>query len=71
MIICAQQPVPKGYVLDSITTSPSCRCLGDEDNAYAIRQAETERGEIPVAPTPVPSPLPEFFHQNPDFRIGD
>jgi len=71
MIICAQQPVPKGYVLDSITTSPSCRCLGDEDNAYAIRRGEMELGEATPIATPSPSPLPELFHQNPDFRIGD
>src|ERR1035437_9912807 len=71
MIICAQQPVPQGYVLDSITTSPSCRCLGDEDNAYAIRRGEMNLGETPPIAAPLPSPLPELFHQNPDFRIGD
>jgi hypothetical protein len=71
MIICAQQPVPQGYVLDSITTSPACSCLGDEDNAYAIRRAEMERGETPPIAIPSPTPLGELFQQNPDFRIGD
>ncbi len=37
MIICAQQPIPPNYSLQSLTTSPSCRCLGDADNAYVIR----------------------------------
>jgi len=37
MKICAAQPIPKGYVLDSVTSMPSCQCLGMEDNAYVIR----------------------------------
>jgi hypothetical protein len=37
MKICAGQPVPAGYVLDSITTMPACQCLGSQDNAYVIR----------------------------------
>lgn len=37
MIICAQQPIPPNYSLQSLTTSPSCQCLGDLDNAYVIR----------------------------------
>jgi hypothetical protein len=37
MKICASQPIPKGYILDSITTTPGCQCVGAEDNAYVIR----------------------------------
>jgi hypothetical protein len=37
MKICADQPVPTGYVLDSVTSMPACVCLGVEDNAYVIR----------------------------------
>lgn len=37
MIICAQQPIPPHYSLQSLTTSPSCQCLGAADNAYVIR----------------------------------
>lgn len=37
MKICAGQPVPKGYVLDSITSMPGCQCLGYDDDAYVIR----------------------------------
>ncbi|MHB8381112.1 MAG: hypothetical protein ACYDC3_02055 [Candidatus Binataceae bacterium] len=44
MVICAHQPVPEGYALDSVTTSPDCRCLGDEDNAYVIRRIEKLSG---------------------------
>jgi len=39
--ICGDQPVPKGYVLDSITTMPACSCVGTEDNAYVIRYVGT------------------------------
>ena len=35
--ICAGQPIPKGYVLESITTTPACECVGGDDNAYVIR----------------------------------
>lgn len=42
MKICAGQPIPKGYVLDSITTTPGCECLGEQDNAYVIRYAGTQ-----------------------------
>jgi len=38
MVICAQQPIPANYTLESVTTSPSCRCLGEQDNAYIIRR---------------------------------
>ena len=37
MIICAQQPIPPNYVLESVTSTPQCKCLGDHDNAYVIR----------------------------------
>jgi hypothetical protein len=35
--ICAGQPIPKGYILESITTTPACECVGSDDNAYVIR----------------------------------
>ncbi|MGH7838522.1 MAG: hypothetical protein ACREQC_11970, partial [Candidatus Binataceae bacterium] len=35
--ICAGQPIPRGYILDSITSMPACACLAAEDNAYVIR----------------------------------
>lgn len=41
MIICARQPIPDHYTLESITTSPQCKCLGDLDNAYVIRSVPT------------------------------
>ncbi len=37
MKICAGEPIPKGYVLDSVTTMPACQCLGQEGNAFVIR----------------------------------
>jgi hypothetical protein len=37
MKICADQPIPRGYVLDSLTSMPGCQCLGLEDNGYVIR----------------------------------
>ena len=44
MKICSGQPIPKGYVVDSVTTMPACRCLSPEDNAYVIRYIGTEDG---------------------------
>jgi hypothetical protein len=41
MKICTGQPIPKGYVVDSVTTIPACQCLGVEDNAYVIRYVST------------------------------
>jgi hypothetical protein len=41
MKICAGQPLPNGYILDSVTTIPACQCLGPEDNAYVIRYVGT------------------------------
>lgn len=37
MKICAGQPIPKGYIVDSVTTLPACLCLGSEGDAYVIR----------------------------------
>jgi hypothetical protein len=37
MKICANQPIPRGYVLDGITSMPACQCLGSDDNGYVIR----------------------------------
>ena len=36
LVICANQAIPEAYTLESVTTSPACRCLGSEDNAYII-----------------------------------
>ena len=41
MKICGDQPIPKGYVVDSVTTIPACQCLGPENNAYVIRYSGT------------------------------
>jgi hypothetical protein len=48
MNICAGQPIPKGYVLDSVTTMPACRCLGATDDGYVIRY--TGNGDQAVSP---------------------
>ena len=45
MVICAHQPIPDGYILDSVTTTPDCACAGDKDNAYMIRFDENGRGQ--------------------------
>jgi hypothetical protein len=37
MVICAQQPIPDNYEIQSLTTTPVCNCIGEEDNAYVIR----------------------------------
>ena len=51
MVICAGQPIPQYYETESVTSSPACNCLGDQDNAYVIRRLNT-------APTPTPSQSP-------------
>jgi hypothetical protein len=56
MIICAGQPIPQFYETESVTSSPACNCLGDQDNAYVIRRLNT---------APTPSPL-----QSPGFQGG-
>jgi hypothetical protein len=57
MIICAGQPIPQYYETESITSSPACNCLGDQDNAYVIRRLAT-------APSPTPTQTQE---SNPNF----
>ena len=37
MVVCAQQPIPDRYEIQSVTTSPACNCLGEDDNAYVLR----------------------------------
>jgi hypothetical protein len=37
MIICAQQPIPQDYELQSVTTTAACGCIGEQDNAMVIR----------------------------------
>ena len=51
MVICAGQPIPQYYETESITSTPACDCLGEQDNAYVIRRLST-------APTPSPSQSP-------------
>ncbi len=50
MKICAGQPIPQGYTLDSITSMPGCQCLGFDDDAYVIRYTG------PDGPAPILSP---------------
>jgi|GEM_PF-5263478 hypothetical protein len=57
MIICARQPIPAHYALESITTSPQCKCLGDLDNAYVIRSIPTAT-VTPSAGLPRTAPVP-------------
>ena len=77
MIICANQPIPTDYSLDSVTTTPDCVCLGDEDNAYVIKKVESseekEEGEAIATPTRTPMVLatPTPWESLPDFRTGD
>jgi len=77
MIVCANQPLPSGYSLDSITTTPDCLCLGDEDNAYVIRKLEAseaqEEGEMLATPTPTPRmrPTPTPWEPIPEFKTGE
>jgi hypothetical protein len=58
--ICAGQSVPKGYVLDSITTTPGCACLGAEDNAYVIRYVGMQDGRY------VPDGADPYLSEEPD-----
>jgi hypothetical protein len=51
MVICAGQPIPQYYETESITTTPVCNCIGDQDNAYVIRRMNG-------APTPTPQAIP-------------
>src|SRR5262249_54015446 len=77
MIICANQPLPKDYSLDSVTSTPDCQCLGNEDNAYVIKKLEASEGEeereMPATPTSTPTfrPTPTPVEPLPDFRTGD
>jgi glycine/D-amino acid oxidase-like deaminating enzyme len=77
MIICANQPIPKDYALDSVTTTPDCRCLGNEDNAYVIRKLESHEREQEEGISPTPPPMPYYrqpvweSQKLPDFRTGD
>ena len=48
MLICAGQPIPQYYEMESATTSPLCNCIADQDNAYVIRRMNN-------APAPTPS----------------
>jgi len=79
MIICANQPVPKNYGLDSITTTPDCQCIGAEDNAYIIKKVEgwgERENEFQTIPQAAPTQNPNPFYTPPagpvpDFRTGD
>ncbi len=52
MVICAQQPIPEQYEIQSITSTPACNCLGEDDNAYVIRLPGA------ILPTPLPPAFP-------------
>ena len=73
MIVCANQPIPEHYILDSVTTTPDCVCLGDEDNAYVIKinQARENDEEAIATPTTTPTPGAAETPRVPDFRTGD
>ncbi|GEM_PF-2341135 len=79
MIICANQPVPNDYSLDSVTTTPDCGCLSNEDNAYVIKRIEaTETSdEEDTLPTSTPTPTPgmrttqSLWEPIPEFRTGE
>ncbi len=43
MVICRGQSIPKGYVIELLTSTPDCSCAGGGQNAYTIK-AEIERG---------------------------
>lgn len=63
MVICAGQPIPKFYETQSITSSPACNCIGDQDNAYVIRRINGAPTPTPAPPTampgvPAPAPAP-------------
>ena len=49
MIICAEQPLPEFYEIESVTSTPACTCLSEDDNAYVIRRTRE-------APTPMSTP---------------
>ena len=57
MVICAGQSIPQYYETESVTTSPACNCIADQDNAYVIRRINT-------APTASPSPPGEIPQGN-------
>jgi len=50
MIICAGQPIPEYYELESMTSTQACNCISDEENAFVIRRRKG-------APTPIATPL--------------
>jgi hypothetical protein len=62
MKICAGQPIPRGYTLDSVTSMPGCQCLGYEDDAYIIRYVGPD-GPAEFLADKNPSPL-ENENQN-------
>ncbi len=50
MVICADQPIPKFYETQSVTTLPACNCIADQDNAYVIRRGIGAPTPTPAAP---------------------
>jgi hypothetical protein len=65
MKICAGQPIPNGYVLDSVTSTPACSCLGLEDNAYIIRYAGARDGSF------VTNETDPYLSEEPDPSVSD
>lgn len=58
MKICAGQPIPRDYVVDSVTSVPACNCLGPEGNAYVIRYIgnRDDTSLLPDSTSPTDSP---------------
>jgi hypothetical protein len=68
MKICAGQPIPRGYVVDSVTSVPACRCLGPEENAYVIRYVGTrdETSLFPDSGSPADTPYVDSVDRDQD-----
>ncbi|MGH7780943.1 MAG: hypothetical protein ACREQR_14085 [Candidatus Binataceae bacterium] len=68
MIICAHQAIPDGYLLESVTATPNCRCLGNDDNAYVIKRTESAATPSSTATTGAEPPTGQ---DEPPFRLGN
>ncbi|GEM_PF-2549537 len=76
MKICADQPIPEGYVLDGLTNTPACKCLGSDQNAYIIKRKPRNVGygydetlipseQSPIYGTPFTQPGAGGYGQQP------
>lgn len=71
MIICAHQAIPDGYLLESVTATPSCRCLGNDDNAYVIKRTESAATPSSTATTATTRAEPPIGQDQPPFRLDN